>query len=146
MALFRSAVLPVMLVAAAAFVAPYSAKPVEARTAGVSYEVVKRVFAASNFPMSPQSAPALPEGKGKDLVQQKCVTCHAANVWMAQRHTRDQWGSVLDNMISKGLQASDDELDTIADYLGQNFGPVTKDAAPPAAPASDPATPKPPAQ
>ena len=146
----RSLLLPVLMAAVAILGVSYTAKPVEASAAGGPSDLVKRVFANSNFPsysgMASQSAPALPEGKGKDLVQQKCVMCHAANVWTSQRHTKDQWGAVLDNMTSKGLQASDDELDTMLDYLSQNFAPVSKDAPPPAAPASDPAAPKPPAQ
>ena len=142
----RRVFFPAILVAAAILAGSGAVKPVEARTTGVSAELVSRVFSPSNFPMDTQSAPVLPDGKGKDLVQQKCVTCHAANVWMSQHHTRDQWGTVLDDMTSKGLQASDDELDTIVDYLAQNFGPVAKAAPSPATPATDPAAPKPPAR
>jgi hypothetical protein len=80
----------------------------------------------------------LPEGKGKDLAMKYCTTCHAANVWASQHHTSDQWNSLIDNMVSKGLTASDDELATISDYLAANFGPLKKDAAP--APATPPAS------
>jgi len=151
MNLRRTAVIPVALAVTTMLAVPYSAKPVEAMTGSASPALVKRVFDASNFPLDPasggQAAAALPDGKGKELVQQKCVTCHAANLWMSQRHTKDQWGTVLDTMMSRGLEASDEELETMANYLGENFGPVTKDAPPtPAAPASDPASPKPPAR
>ena len=144
----RSVVFPVVLVAAALAVVSVSLQPVEAMTAGAPTELVRRVFAADNFPayaeLASQSVPGLPEGKGKDLVQQRCVMCHAANMWMSQHHTRDQWGSVVEDMLSKGLQASDDEQDTIVGYLAQNFGPVAKETPAPAPPVGDPAAPKPP--
>ena len=165
MHLRRSVVIPVMLIAGTALAVPYGATPVEARTTSVPSSLVKQVFSAGSLPMDrntwfagsaegknigDQSAPPLPDGKGKDVAQQKCSTCHATNIWSTQRHTREQWGSIIDSMVSKGLEASDEELDTIADYLAQNFGPVAK--APPATdpnnqpapPPTDPATTKPP--
>ncbi|MEO6829900.1 MAG: PQQ-binding-like beta-propeller repeat protein, partial [Acidobacteriaceae bacterium] len=38
-----------------------------------------------------------------------------------QRHSREEWSSVVDNMVSKGAKASDDEIDQITDYLALNF-------------------------
>ena len=150
MKLRRQAIFRAVLLATALFALPYGAKPVQAGSEGVSDALVNRVFAASNFPAldGETQAPALPDGKGKELIQQKCTMCHAANLWMSQRHTRDEWGSVLDNMMSKGLEASNEDLDTMATYLAQNFGPVAKTppATPPAAPASDPPPAKPPFQ
>ena len=93
---------------------------------------------ASRFgPVQQQDAP-LPDGKGKDLALKYCTTCHAANVWSRQHHTPDQWNSLVDQMVSKGLTAPDDDLATISDYLAANFGPLKKDgesapAAPPPA-------------
>jgi hypothetical protein len=90
---------------------------------------------------APTQANALPEGKGKDLTQKDCVMCHAISVVTKQHHTREQWRSVLDSMIDKGLDAPDSDLDTIADYLAVNFGPVkseTPSPSPDAAPAPAP--------
>jgi cytochrome c5 len=96
----------------------------------------------SVLPLSlPVQAPAgdipLPDGKGKDLTKRLCSACHSSNVWAAQRHTREKWGSIIDNMLSKGLEASDDDLAIVNDYLVTNFGPASTDAPaapPPAAP------------
>jgi cytochrome c5 len=89
----------------------------------------------------PAGPDALPEGKGKDLAQKYCTTCHAANMWTKQHHNQDEWSSVIDNMVSKGLAASDDELDIITAYLAAHFGPVKtapQAASPDAAPAPAP--------
>jgi hypothetical protein len=129
-----------MIVAAVAALT-YSAQPVEARSGDGSAALVRRVFADGRLPIEPDAmgqAAVLPEGKGKDLVQKKCTMCHAANIFTSQKHTKEQWGSVLDNMTSKGLEASDEELDTILDYLTQNFAPVAKTPDASAPPATTP--------
>jgi cytochrome c5 len=97
---------------------------------------------------APQAAPGgqkkaddsgLPDGKGKDLVQKDCTTCHAVNVFTKLHHTRDEWSSVIDEMVSKGLDAPDADLATITDYLAAHFGPSkSTDPATPDAPATPP--------
>jgi hypothetical protein len=47
-----------------------------------------------------------------------------------QRHTHDEWSAVIDNMISKGLEATDDQLETINTYLATYLGPAPKKDAP----------------
>jgi mono/diheme cytochrome c family protein len=83
---------------------------------------------------------ALPDGKGKDLAKKDCNTCHLANVWTKHHYTRDQWSSIIDAMVAKGLNAPDEDLDKIADYLATYFGPA-KSAPQPAAPDSPAAAP-----
>jgi hypothetical protein len=81
----------------------------------------------------------LPEGKGRDLTKKMCGTCHSNNVWAIQKHTSEKRSSIIDNMVSKGLEASDDDLATVNDYLAANFAPsASKDTAP--APARDSST------
>jgi hypothetical protein len=74
----------------------------------------------------------LPEGKGKDVVKRLCSGCHAVTVFAKERHTPEKWASIVDNMVSKGMDASDEELDTINTYLSTNL------AAPKEAPAATP--------
>jgi mono/diheme cytochrome c family protein len=38
--------------------------------------------------------------------------------------TREQWGSVVSNMISRGAKGSDDEFAQVVDYLAQNLPPT----------------------
>ena len=77
----------------------------------------------------------VPEGKGKDVTVRICTGCHSSDLWANQRHTREEWSSVIDNMLSKGLQASDEEIETINTYLATYLGPPPKKDA-------DPSTPK----
>jgi hypothetical protein len=80
----------------------------------------------------PKSDDPLPEGKGKDVVMRLCSGCHAVTVFSKERHTPEKWASIVDSMVSRGMDATDEELDTINTYLSANL------AAPKEAPAATP--------
>jgi len=63
----------------------------------------------------------LPAGKGKDLVENSCGSCHGLDVIVAQHATRDGWASIVDYMVSRGATGTPEEITTIVDYLAKNF-------------------------
>jgi competence ComEA-like helix-hairpin-helix protein len=67
---------------------------------------------------------ALPAGKGKDIVQQHCVGCHALKVVTSKRATKQQWSSLVDQMVSRGAEVDDDDIESVVEYLATNFGPL----------------------
>jgi mono/diheme cytochrome c family protein len=83
--------------------------------------------AKDDKPTAAQAEVKLPDGKGKDVTQRVCSSCHGVNLFAAQRHTSEKWSSIIDSMVSRGLEASDEDLATINDYLATNLGPK-KDA------------------
>ena len=72
----------------------------------------------------------LPEGKGKDITKKVCSGCHSVSMFATQRHDHEQWSAIIDQMVGKGLDASDDQLNQINDYLATYLGPK-KDSDPP---------------
>jgi mono/diheme cytochrome c family protein len=44
--------------------------------------------------------------------------------------TREQWGSIVSNMISRGAKGSDDEFAEVVDYLAKNLPPAAPGATP----------------
>jgi mono/diheme cytochrome c family protein len=64
----------------------------------------------------------LPPGKGKAIVQRICISCHALKVVTAKRASKEQWSVLVDQMISRGAELDDDEVEVIVDYLARNFG------------------------
>ena len=66
----------------------------------------------------------LPEGKGKDKVQEICMGCHGLEVITGQRASKTGWASIVDYMVSRGAGGTPEELQTIIEYLAKNFGPV----------------------
>jgi competence protein ComEA len=63
----------------------------------------------------------LPAGKGKDLVENTCGSCHGLDVVTAQHATKDGWASIVDYMVSRGATGTPEEISTIVDYLAKNF-------------------------
>jgi competence ComEA-like helix-hairpin-helix protein len=64
----------------------------------------------------------LPEGKGKETLENTCTECHGLDKALAELRNRERWKSIATQMRSKGATMTDDELDTLVDYLYQNFG------------------------
>jgi len=71
--------------------------------------------------MAVAQAQDLPAGKGKDLVENTCGSCHGLDVVVAQHATKDGWASIVDYMVSRGATGTPAEIATIVDYLAKNF-------------------------
>src|ERR1700735_4105598 len=63
----------------------------------------------------------LPAGKGKDLVENTCGSCHGLDVVVAQHSSKDGWASIVDYMVSRGATGTPEEIATIVDYLAKSF-------------------------
>jgi putative heme-binding domain-containing protein len=83
---------------------------------------------------------SLPDGKGKADFQRICSNCHSVSMATTQRMTQAEWMGVVNDMVSRGAQGTQDELNNVVTYLAANYG---KDNAPavnaPAAAAPAPA-------
>lgn len=65
---------------------------------------------------------ALPEGKGKEVLQRMCTNCHGLDQVTSARYSKKYWGSVVDDMVSRGAEGSDDDVNAVINYLARNFG------------------------
>jgi competence protein ComEA len=59
---------------------------------------------------------------GKALVERACTKCHKLTSTMSQRNSRARWSEIVDDMIAKGAEATDTEIDRIIEYLTKNAG------------------------
>jgi len=80
------------------------------------------------------TAQTLPPGDGQEIVQQKCGGCHALKVVTSKRASEQQWSTLVNQMVTRGAEIEDEDIQTVIDYLAKNFGPD----APPAADAVTP--------
>jgi competence protein ComEA len=64
----------------------------------------------------------LPEGKGKDVLQRMCSNCHGLDQVTAARYSKKFWGSVVDDMVSRGAEGSENDVNLVIGYLSRNFG------------------------
>ncbi len=76
-------------------------------------------------------AQSVPDGPEAALFQRTCSTCHALTVVTAKRLSAAGWQSVVDDMVSRGAQASPDEFHEIVQFLAANFGAAAPAAGTP---------------
>ena len=66
----------------------------------------------------------LPDGDGKTILLNSCTTCHDLTEVTKLRgfYTRAQWRDVIVTMKEYGAMVDEKQVETLADYLGQNLG------------------------
>lgn len=65
----------------------------------------------------------LPPGKGVELANAKCVTCHEADLIMAQRLSKQGWTREVEKMVRWGASVNDAEKAILVDYFSEHFAP-----------------------
>jgi hypothetical protein len=71
---------------------------------------------------SPSTDTPLEEGEGRDLVIEKCTTCHDLERVPAKRRDKYGWEDLVDNMRSRGAEMTAEERQKIVDYLTAHYG------------------------
>lgn len=69
---------------------------------------------------------ALPDGKGKEVVEEHCTVCHGTSNFTGSRFSKQDWEFVVNDMIDRGALINDEEAKIIVDYLAEHFGPQEK--------------------
>ena len=64
----------------------------------------------------------MPDGEGKKLVTTLCVGCHLLQIPLTQQKSSEQWRDTIDDMISRGAQIFDDEMELMVGYLSSHYG------------------------
>lgn len=87
------------------------------------------ILAASFAPSSQDKKPGLPasfpDGPERTLVEKTCLTaCHGPENVLKKRRTHEGWDNVMIDMAGKGAKATDEQLDTIQEYLTHYYGLV----------------------
>lgn len=80
------------------------------------------VLTVRAFPVAAQED--LPAGKGKVTLESTCTECHGLDQALTRLRTERQWRDIATRMRSKGATMTDDELNTLVEYLSLNFGSV----------------------
>jgi competence ComEA-like helix-hairpin-helix protein len=72
--------------------------------------------------LSAAAADDLPEGDGKEVVLRMCANCHGLDRITATKNSKERWSYVVDDMVSRGADGSDDDAKSVVSYLTRNFG------------------------
>jgi competence ComEA-like helix-hairpin-helix protein len=71
-------------------------------------------------------AKRLPDGPGKDVVAQSCLSCHASAYFRRLRLDKDAWTEKVGDMVDRGAKVNDAQAAAIVEYLSQAFGTGAK--------------------
>ena len=63
----------------------------------------------------------LPEGPGKEILQNACTECHSLQMVVGTGYDRQEWGLTLERMITAGANMTPDQIPTLTDYLLKNM-------------------------
>ena len=85
---------------------------------------------AALYSQGQNRAAQLPNAPGREIVTRICSACHPAEVVLGKGMTREQWGGIVSNMISRGAKGSDDDFAQVVDYLSKNLPPSAAGHAP----------------
>ena len=86
------------------------------------------VALAASAPAYGQTA-ALPEGPGKQLVQENCTGCHEVTRITNASYSRDGWLTEVRKMTNSGAPIANDKVGALADYLAKAFPEQARPAA-----------------
>ena len=65
----------------------------------------------------------LPDGDGKQVTERICAACHGIETFAHERHDKEGWQKIIDDMITRGADGTDAELKQIGEYLTKYLGP-----------------------
>ncbi len=63
----------------------------------------------------------LPDAPGRDITVKLCAGCHAAETVASVRHTPEGWRDVIAKMVAAGAEGTEQELETVFQYLSTQF-------------------------
>ncbi len=67
-----------------------------------------------------QSAPHDEEARA--LLERTCTKCHKLTATLSQRNSKERWSAILDDMVARGAEVTDAEIEILVNYLAKNYG------------------------
>jgi competence protein ComEA len=90
----------------------------------VAFVVMFGVMARTQAPSGQADEhPKLPAGPGREVMIRVCSQCHSPESAADQQLDAKGWKELVDDMATKGADATDAELDEIVRYLTSAFPP-----------------------
>ena len=86
------------------------------------------LLCAVSFLVSPTAAAqerkpiGFPDAPGRDTTLKLCFQCHGDTMWRDHRQDRRGWEGTLYRMVGRGALWTEEEITTMAGYLGAVYG------------------------
>jgi hypothetical protein len=79
-------------------------------------------YLAANFGPKTVKSPA-GERRGKEIFENRCLSCHEADLTRQQRLSRQGWAREVEKMIRWGALVTEAEKEPLIDFLSKSYGP-----------------------
>jgi alcohol dehydrogenase (cytochrome c) len=83
---------------------------------------VSGLIVCLNAALAAQAQTKLPDGAGRAVVERMCTTCHGVEQFTGLRMTKEHWSQTVDDMVARGAQGSDADINQVVLYLSEHFG------------------------
>ncbi len=91
------------------------------QSGGVRGPVTAGLWILALLPATLLPAQQLPAGTAKATLVKVCSACHPAEIVAGKEHSREEWERVVEEMSNAGAVATEDEFQSIIEYLARNF-------------------------
>jgi competence ComEA-like helix-hairpin-helix protein len=85
--------------------------------------------AGAPVPENGAAAPPAVDAKGAATFARVCSTCHDGARILSNRRSKSQWTEVIEKMMERGAQVSDDDFTEVMDYLLRHYGRINVNKA-----------------
>src|SRR5262245_7320797 len=76
------------------------------------------------------TASRFPSGPGRDALFKVCKACHGPESVLGQLKTRSEWSKTLEEMAANGATGTDEEWNSILEYLDTHYSLIMVNTAP----------------
>lgn len=77
--------------------------------------------AQTDAPSLQQPPPAAPTIDGQELLETRCISCHALSRTTNKTGTFEEWDAIVTRMIGKGANLSEEEKSILVQYLADTY-------------------------
>ncbi len=81
-----------------------------------------RILLLAIFALTLTAQDILPEAKEKETFVKMCSNCHAIERVVKVRFSKKFWASTVDDMVSRGAEGTEEEVESVINYLTRYFG------------------------
>lgn len=101
--------------------APVEATPVTAATTPPTQAEQATPVAPVSPPAAAPDEPPVAAISGQTLMEERCASCHALAKVTGKTGTLEEWGKIVDTMISRGAKLTDDERAILVQFLADTY-------------------------
>ncbi len=81
-----------------------------------------RTLLFATFALTLTAQDNLPEAKEKETFVKMCSNCHAIERVVKVKFSKKFWASTVDDMVSRGAEGTEEEVESVINYLSRYFG------------------------